>query len=93
MHCLSQSTELVSRCVQVHVSYLEIYNEQLYDLLAENPGDSNGMAVQEDPTKGAFVSECALVEQGNDLIASELASKAIFCLEEQAPLMCLAWHP
>jgi hypothetical protein len=38
------------------VSYLEIYNEQLYDLLAENPGDSNSMAVQEDPTKGAYVS-------------------------------------
>eukprot|EP00967_Tisochrysis_lutea_P067180 scaffold87705_cov22-Tisochrysis_lutea.AAC.1 len=42
--------------LQVHVSYLEIYNEQLYDLLAENPGDSNGMAVQEDPTRGAYVS-------------------------------------
>lgn len=40
----------------MHVSYLEIYNEQLYDLLAENPGDSNSMAVQEDPTRGAFVS-------------------------------------
>ena len=49
-HTLSGSS------VQVHVSYLEIYNEQLYDLLAENPGDSNNLAVQEDPARGAFVS-------------------------------------
>lgn len=34
-------------------SYLEIYNEQVYDLLAENPG--HALPVNEDPHKGFYV--------------------------------------
>lgn len=34
--------------MQVRVSYLEIYNETMYDLLAEAPGLSNGLTVTED---------------------------------------------
>lgn len=43
----------------MQVSFLEIYNENLYDLLAESPGDSHSMAVQEDPVRGAYVSVCS----------------------------------
>ena len=38
------------------MSYLEIYNEQLYDLLSDKPGSSEGLAVVEDSVLGTFVS-------------------------------------
>lgn len=38
------------------VSYLEIYNEQMYDLLAADPGSSEALAVVEDAVQGTFVS-------------------------------------
>lgn len=38
------------------VSYLEIYNEQMYDLLSENPGSSEALAVMEDSVTGTYVS-------------------------------------
>lgn len=41
------------------VSYLEIYNEQMYDLLAENPGASESLAVMEDAVTGTYVSALA----------------------------------
>jgi hypothetical protein len=37
------------------VSYLELYNDQMYDLLSENPGDSDSLAVLEDANGGTYV--------------------------------------
>ena len=38
------------------VSYLEIYNEQLYDLLSDSPGTSDSLAVLEDANNNTYVS-------------------------------------
>mmetsp|Transcript_11616 Transcript_11616/g.31666 ORF Transcript_11616/g.31666 Transcript_11616/m.31666 type:complete len:760 (+) Transcript_11616:247-2526(+) len=79
IHHIFQEIDMrVDKLYKVHVSYLEIYNEQLYDLLAENPGDSNGMAVQEDPTRGAYVRGLTLVE-----VKSEEEALAQYFLGEQ----------
>ncbi|KAF5841849.1 kinesin-like protein [Dunaliella salina] len=85
-HTFQEIDMRVDKLYKVHVSYLEIYNEQLYDLLAENPGDSNGMAVQEDPTRGAYVRGLTLVE-----VKSEEEALAQYFLGEQVPhdlLLC-----
>lgn len=43
------------------VSYLEIYNDQLYDLLSENPGTSEHLSVTEDSNGNTFVSQQGIV--------------------------------
>jgi hypothetical protein len=35
---------------------VQIYNEQLYDLLAPKPGSSEGLAIMEDTVQGTYVS-------------------------------------
>jgi hypothetical protein len=42
--------------VPTQVSYLEIYNEQLYDLLSDAPGTSDSLAVLEDANNNTYVS-------------------------------------
>lgn len=42
-------------CTWLQVSYLEIYNEQLYDLLSETPGNSDSLAVLEDSNGMTYV--------------------------------------
>lgn len=47
------------RCVLAQVSYLEIYNEQLYDLLSDSPGTStDSLAVLEDTHGNTYVGAC-----------------------------------
>lgn len=41
----------------MQVSYLEIYNEQMYDLLAPNPANSESLAILEDGPNGTYVSD------------------------------------
>ncbi len=38
-------------------SYLEIYNEQVRDLLQEGEGSRNNLMILHDPVKGTFVNE------------------------------------
>jgi kinesin family protein 6/9 len=48
LHYLFQEIEMrEDREVTVRVSYLEIYNEELYDLLAENPGTADNLVIVE----------------------------------------------
>lgn len=57
--CLLLSHRLI-RCPTTHplqVSYLEIYNDQLYDLLSETPGTSEHLSVTEDSNGNTFVSD------------------------------------
>ncbi|EFJ50296.1 Kif9 type kinesin [Volvox carteri f. nagariensis] len=57
LHHIFREIDLrVDKMFRVHVSYLEIYNEQLYDLLSESPGTSDSMAVLEDSNNNAYVS-------------------------------------
>lgn len=46
--------------VHVRVSYLEIYNETMYDLLADAPGSSNGLTVTEDANGSVEVRRSCL---------------------------------
>ena len=36
-------------------SVLEIYNEQLYDLLSDHPGTADSLAILDDPQGGTYV--------------------------------------
>lgn len=40
---------------QVGVSYLELYNDQMYDLLSSKPGSSDSLAILEDAHGGTYV--------------------------------------
>jgi kinesin family protein 6/9 len=42
------------------VSYLEIYNDQMYDLLSEHPANSESLAILEDNVNGTYVSPVVL---------------------------------
>ena len=42
-HLFQEIHSDMDRSYQVHVSFLEIYNEELYDLLAENPGNGDDL--------------------------------------------------
>lgn len=42
----------VDKLYKVHVSYLELYNDQLYDLLSEKPGSTEDLAICEDSHGG-----------------------------------------
>ena len=35
---------------------MEIYNEQLYDLLSDHPGTADSLAILDDPQGGTYVS-------------------------------------
>lgn len=43
-------------------SYLEIYNEHLFDLLTPN---GNSLSIREDPKKGTYVENMSAVEISN----------------------------
>ncbi|KAG2485910.1 hypothetical protein HYH03_015354 [Edaphochlamys debaryana] len=68
----------VDKMYRVHVSYLEIYNEQLYDLLGEAPGTSDTLAVLEDANNATYVRGLTLVP-----VRSEEEALAQFFLGEQ----------
>ncbi|PNH09453.1 Kinesin-like protein KLP1 [Tetrabaena socialis] len=59
------------------VSYLEIYNEQLYDLLGDSPGSSDTLAVLEDANNNTYVRGLTLVP-----VRSEEEALAQFFLGE-----------
>lgn len=49
LHQIFQEVELrVDKSFKISVSYLEIYNEAMYDLLSDNPGSSGDLQVIED---------------------------------------------
>ncbi|GIL58915.1 hypothetical protein Vafri_13928 [Volvox africanus] len=68
----------VDKMYRVHVSYLEIYNEQLYDLLGDTPGTSDSLAVLEDSNNNAYVRGLTLIP-----VSSEEEALAQFFLGEQ----------
>ncbi|GIM16156.1 hypothetical protein Vretimale_18808 [Volvox reticuliferus] len=68
----------VDKMYRVHVSYLEIYNEQLYDLLGDTPGTSDSLAVLEDSNNNAYVRGLTLIP-----VNSEEEALAQFFLGEQ----------
>ncbi|GFR47649.1 hypothetical protein Agub_g9392 [Astrephomene gubernaculifera] len=76
-HVFREVDMRVDKMYRVHVSYLEIYNEQLYDLLGE-PGSSEGLAVLEDTNNNAYVRGLTLVP-----VRSEEEALAQFFLGEQ----------
>ncbi|GAX79184.1 hypothetical protein CEUSTIGMA_g6624.t1 [Chlamydomonas eustigma] len=45
----------VDKMYTVHVSYLEIYNDQMYDLLSDKPGSNESLAILEDSHGGSYV--------------------------------------
>lgn len=45
----------VDKMYKVHVSYLEIYCEQLYDLLSDSPGSGDSLSILDDPQQGTYV--------------------------------------
>jgi hypothetical protein len=45
------------------MSFLEIYNEQLRDLICDTPGAS--LMIVEDPIKGVIVQECLEIDVQN----------------------------
>jgi hypothetical protein len=63
---------------RAQVSYLEIYNEQLYDLLGDSPGTSDSLAVLEDSNNNTYVRGLTLVP-----VSSEEEALAQFFLGEQ----------
>ncbi|KAJ9506575.1 hypothetical protein QJQ45_018998 [Haematococcus lacustris] len=54
-HIFHEADTRVDKIYKTKVSYLEIYNDQLYDLLAPTPGSSEGLAIMEDAVQGTFV--------------------------------------
>lgn len=48
----------------VRCSYLEIYNEEVHDLLVDSKGDPKALQLKEDPQKGVFVKDlsCLIVK-------------------------------
>ncbi len=46
----------------VRVSYLEIYNEEIRDLLAPHSADGHRMELHEDPEKGVYVKDLTMVK-------------------------------
>jgi hypothetical protein len=54
LFALIHETEDASREFEVKISYLEIYNEQVRDLLVEKPCH---LMIVEDPAKGVFVPD------------------------------------
>ena len=45
----------VDKMFKVHVSCLEIYCEQLYDLLSDRPGSGDSLSILDDPHQGTYV--------------------------------------
>lgn len=79
LHHVFREVDLrVDKMFRVQVSYLEIYNEQLYDLLGDSPGTSDSMAVLEDANGNTYVRGLTLVP-----VASEEEALAQFFLGEQ----------
>ncbi len=48
------------------VSYLELYNDQMYDLLSERPGSSDALAILEDPSGGTYIRGLTKVKVGSE---------------------------
>lgn len=48
----------------VRVSYLEIYNEEIHDLLVDNKKINTKLELKEDPNKGVFVKDltCCIIK-------------------------------
>ncbi|GLC42055.1 Kinesin heavy chain [Pleodorina starrii] len=79
LHHIFREIDLrVDKMYRVHVSYLEIYNEQLYDLLGDSPGTSDSLAVLEDSNNNSYVRGLTLVP-----VSSEEEALAQFFLGEQ----------
>ena len=45
------------------VSYLELYNDQMYDLLSDNPANSDSLAILDDASGGTYVSGIATYDR------------------------------
>ncbi|KXZ54349.1 hypothetical protein GPECTOR_5g430 [Gonium pectorale] len=77
-HVFKEVDMRVDKMYTVHVSYLEIYNEQMYDLLGESPGTSDSLAVLEDANNNTYVRGLTKVP-----VRSEEEALAQFFLGEQ----------
>ncbi|KAG2434981.1 hypothetical protein HYH02_011980 [Chlamydomonas schloesseri] len=77
-HVFREVDMRADKMYRVHVSYLEIYNEQLYDLLGDTPGTSDALAVLEDANNSTYVRGLTLVP-----VRSEEEALAQFFLGEQ----------
>ncbi len=53
---INSDSEGGSKKFLVAISYVEIYNEEVRDLLSDNPKQK--MDVKEDPEKGVFIKVC-----------------------------------
>ena len=53
---LRQRTAPPTSLWKVFVSYMEVYNEQIYDLIGSNAGRGQPLALREDPSKGVVVA-------------------------------------
>lgn len=68
----------VDRIYKVHVSYMEIYNESLYDLLSDNPANSDMLAILDDSSNNTYVRGLTKVE-----VKSEEEALAQFFVGDQ----------
>lgn len=59
------------RVFLVRVSFIEIYNEEVRDLLVSN-GEENTLSVREDPRRGVFVNSNETIVTGLDSLLSVL---------------------
>lgn len=58
MPCYCREVDLRSdKTYKVHVSYMEIHNETLYDLLSDNPAASDNLSIL-DEASNTVVSSC-----------------------------------
>ena len=77
-HIFREIESRVDREVTVRVSYLEIYNEELYDLFTDNPGTPSNLAVVEE---NGMTKVKGLVKR---TVASEEEALALFFAGETA---------
>lgn len=79
LHHIFRDIDLrVDRIYKAHVSYMEIYNETLYDLLSENPGTSDSLAILDDTSSNTYVRGLTRVE-----VKSEEEALAQFFVGDQ----------
>ncbi|MEW5314042.1 MAG: hypothetical protein WDW38_005568 [Sanguina aurantia] len=65
-HVFREVDMRVDKLYKVQVSYLEIYNDQLYDLLSETPGTSEHLSVTEDSNGNTFVRGLSTLAVGSE---------------------------
>jgi len=67
---IASGCEFLVRC-----SYLEIYNEEVRDLLASNPDKK--LELKEDPNKGVFVKDLTEVVVGDEAMINQVMEKGL----------------